>query len=41
MLLTGGNAKPVVEGFVAALVGLGPDGGSLYLGELQVFRVTP
>jgi glucose/arabinose dehydrogenase len=43
MPLSGGKLKPVVEGFVAPVVGLGAHGGSLYVGELtgQVFRVTP
>jgi glucose/arabinose dehydrogenase len=43
MPLSGGPVKPVVKGFVAPTVGLGVNGGSLYVGELtgQVFKVTP
>jgi glucose/arabinose dehydrogenase len=43
MSLKGGAVKPVVTGFVAPTVGLGANGGWLYIGELtgQVFRVKP
>ena len=43
MPLTGGKAVPFVTGFVAPVVGLGQNRGSLYIGELtgQVFKVTP
>jgi hypothetical protein len=43
MPLTGGAVTPVVTGFVAPTVGLGVDGGTLYIGELtgQVFSLTP
>ncbi|MBV9414136.1 MAG: hypothetical protein JO363_04080 [Solirubrobacterales bacterium] len=44
MPLSGGPAKPLVEGFVAPTVGLGGQAGSLYVGEVGaglVFRVTP
>ncbi len=41
--LSGGKLKPLVTGFVAPTVGLGANGGWLYVGELtgQVFRVRP
>ncbi len=43
MPLAGGKATPLVTGFVAPVVGLGEQGGWLYIGELtgQVFRVKP
>ncbi len=41
--LSGGTPKPLLKGFVAPTVGLGGNGGWLYVGELtgQVFRVKP
>jgi glucose/arabinose dehydrogenase len=41
--LKGGKLKPLLKGFVAPTVGLGGNGGWLYVGELtgQVFRVRP
>jgi glucose/arabinose dehydrogenase len=41
--LKGGKLKPLLTGFVAPTVGLGGNGGWLYVGELtgQVFRVRP
>jgi glucose/arabinose dehydrogenase len=41
--LKGGKLKPLLKGFVAPTVGLGGNGGWLYVGELtgQVFRVQP
>ena len=43
MPLKGGPVKTVVKGLVAPFVGLGGNGGSLYVGELtgRVFKVTP
>ena len=43
MPLNGGQVKPVVTGFEAAIVGLGEHDGYLYIGELtgQVYRVKP
>jgi glucose/arabinose dehydrogenase len=43
MPLNGGQVKPVVTGFEAAIVGLGAHDGYLYIGELtgQVYRVKP
>jgi glucose/arabinose dehydrogenase len=41
--LKGGKLKPLLKGFVAPTVGLGGNGGWLYVGELtgQVYRVRP
>jgi glucose/arabinose dehydrogenase len=43
MPLKGGSTKPLLKGFVAPTVGLGGNGGWLYVGELtgQIFRVRP
>ena len=43
MPLKGGPVKTVVKGLVAPFVGLGGNGGSLYVGELtgRIFKVTP
>jgi glucose/arabinose dehydrogenase len=43
MPLSGGPLKPILTGFVAPTVGLGANGGTLYVGELtgQVFSVRP
>lgn len=43
MPLSGGALTPVVTGFVAPVVGLGQNDGTLYFGELtgQVFSTTP
>jgi glucose/arabinose dehydrogenase len=43
MPLNGGKVKTVATGQVAPIVGLGANGGSLYVGELtgRIFKVTP
>ena len=43
MPLKGGKVKTVATGQVAPIVGLGANGGSLYVGELtgRIFKVTP
>jgi glucose/arabinose dehydrogenase len=43
MPLSGGKTTPLLNGFVAPTVGLGGNGGWLYVGELtgQVYRVKP